>query len=360
VEGRVSGIAARCLNAVLGALALQGCAFMLVSLALGLSVDAAFVLRLAFVLPVAALVTNVLLGPLRADLQDLEQLTARATAAQAGVASLPARTAEVAPLLESVALLASRAGELETTAADARSAVLEAERLRTSFVAAMAHDLRAPLNAIIGFSDLLVMEKHDAVAPAQRPSVEIIRRSAQDLLVLLDQILDWAKLEAGLIELHKAPTALASVLHEAAEEAERRSADRGLTVALDLPSDLPAANVDALRVKQALLGLLDHATRAPDEPRVTLSARVRASESGGACVRVELRDPQLSVRQADQPAFFEAFRPSYAPTGRRVAGLGLGPALARALVRAHGGSVWFASGADGTTFTLELPIDGAV
>jgi signal transduction histidine kinase len=63
------------------------------------------------------------------------------------------------------------------------------------------------------------------------------------------------------------------------------------------------------------------------------------------------------VREADQAGFFEAFRPSYAPSGRRVAGLGLGPALARALIQAHGGSVWFVSQADtGTTFTLELPL----
>jgi signal transduction histidine kinase len=75
-------------------------------------------------------------------------------------------------------------------------------------------------------------------------------------------------------------------------------------------------------------------------------------------VRIELNDPELHVRAADHDSFFEAFRPSYAPSGRRVTGLGLGPALARALVRAHGGEVWFASRADkGTTFSAEFPIE---
>jgi two-component system sensor histidine kinase BarA len=71
-----------------------------------------------------------------------------------------------------------------------------------------------------------------------------------------------------------------------------------------------------------------------------------------------VHDPQLVIREVDQAAFFEPFRPSYAPSGRRVAGLGLGPALAKALIRAHGGEVSFSSKPDsGTTFQLELPLD---
>jgi two-component system sensor histidine kinase BaeS len=108
---------------------------------------------------------------------------------------------------------------------------------------------------------------------------------------------------------------------------------------------------------QALLGLLDHAVRTDGNPPVTVTTEeVAADGSSPAGARVTLRDPGLRVRDQDQPGFFEAFRPSFEPSGRRVPGLGVGPAVARALIRAHGGDVWFASDAErGTTFTLDLP-----
>jgi signal transduction histidine kinase len=187
--------------------------------------------------------------------------------------------------------------------------------------------------------------------------VDLIRRSAFDLLVLLDEILEWARSEAGQIALERAPVALDEIVLEVTREARVRSAGRGLFVQTAIAEDLPPVQVDRTRIVQALLGLLDHATRAPDRPRVTLSAWLAKDEQGKPSVRLELRDPQLCVREADHGSFFEAFRPSYAPSGKRVSGLGLGPALARALIRAHGGEVWFSSEADtGTTFVVELPL----
>jgi two-component system sensor histidine kinase RpfC len=129
-------------------------------------------------------------------------------------------------------------------------------------------------------------------------------------------------------------------------------------VSLAVEPDLPHVSIDPERMKQALLGLLDHATRETDQPRVDVSARLHSDGGVAPRIRIELLDPRLQVREADHGSFFEAFRPSYAPSGRRVAGLGLGPALGRALVRAHGGSVWFVSRAGaGTTFSLEIPLD---
>ena len=253
-------------------------------------------------------------------------------------------------------ILRARMDELEKISTKARNEAEEAERLRASFLAAMGHDLRGPLNSILGFAELLVMPGVDAVAPSQRASVDIIRRRASDLLVLLDQILDWAKFEAGQIDLELEPLSLSSVITEAASEAMMRSAERGLYVQCSVADDLPAVRGDRHRLQQALLGLLDHGTRAPDRPRVTLSAWLARDERSKLSVRIEVRDPSLCIREADHQSFFEALRPSYAPSGKRVAGLGLGPALARALIRAHGGEVWFSSQADtGTTFAVELP-----
>jgi signal transduction histidine kinase len=356
MDGTMTRVSSRCLAAVLMPLALDAAVLWLLSALRGAGTEATWVLGLLCVLACAALATTLLLRPLRSDLQ---LITALATGDEHLVrgAARP-RTAECSGLLDGVALVRARSIELEGAQASARRAVEEAERLRVSFVAAMGHDLRGPLNGITGFSDLLVMEGHDAVGPAQRPSVEIIRRSAQDLLVLLDQILDWARLAAGQITLEPTTVRLQDVIADAVRDAVARSADRGLRVELHVDKAVPALQVDRARLAQALLGLMDHGTRASDQPRLTLSARlVVADDQRPRAVRIELHDPQLCVREADQSGFFEAFRPSYAPSGRRVAGLGLGPALARALIRAHGGQVWFTSRTDtGTTFTVELPL----
>jgi signal transduction histidine kinase len=358
MEAGVKGVLARCHLALLGALALQLVALVFIVRASGAPIDAGVVVRSLCVLGIALLAVQLVLRPLRADLRALEALASRELTSSAQALIGTAHTRESALLFEAVAFLCSRSTELERVEAEARAAAQDSERLRASFVAAMAHDLRGPLNAILGFSDLMVMEGHETVSPAQRPSVEIIRRSAQDLLVLLNQILDWAKLDAGLIKLTRTPLQIEAEIIEAAQEAQSRSADRGLQVQLDVAHDLPLVSIDGERVRQALLGLMDNATRVPDRPRVVVSARLHSDGGQNPRIRIELHDPQLAVREADQGSFFEPFRPSYAPSGRRVGGLGLGPALGRALIRAHGGSVWFVSHAGtGTTFSVEIPID---
>jgi signal transduction histidine kinase len=343
----------RLLYVLLAGWVATGLALFGLSSMLGLPAQHALLALLAGLcaLPVAWL----LLEPLQADLDEVAHVAGTDSGAAAPATST--RTHEVAELMSAVRQLRARSDGLLDLQLNARRQVEGAERLRTSFLAAMGHDLRGPLNAIIGFSELLVMDDHDAVAVAQRPSVDIIRRSAHDLMVLLDQILDWAKLEAGQLGLERNPVALEAVIAEAVAEARARAADRGLQVELDVAPALPVLQADAERLRQALLGLLDHATRVAGRPTVHLRVRLLGPDDlQGERIQIELRDPQLRIRDADRDTFFQAFRPSYEPTGRRLGGLGLGPALARALLRAHGGTVWLSSRADtGTTFTAELP-----
>jgi signal transduction histidine kinase len=351
-------VAARVHLAVLAALLLGALGLQVSAAAFGLELPGTFWLIALAVLGLCAALAYALLAPLRADLAAVRELVA---ADAHGLQQVRApRCAESRALFAAIEQVRKSFGELEAELSLARAEIEQAEQLRIRFVAAMGHDLRGPLNAIIGFSDMLVLKGLDEVTEAQRPSVDIIRRSAADLLVLLEAILEWAKAEAGQIALAPGPASLADIIDEVALEARKRSADRGLRVQTSVASEVPLLHVDHERMVQALLGLLDHATRAPDRPRVTLTAWLARDESSRESVRIELVDPQLVVRQEDQPSFFEAFRPSYAPSGKRVAGLGLGPSLARTLIRAHGGEVWFASQLDtGTTFVVDLPIPAA-
>jgi len=225
--------------------------------------------------------------------------------------------------------------------------------LGLTFIAAMSHDLRTPLNAVLGFSDLLSLDKRRAWAPAQQRSFLIVHERALDLAALVDDMIDWAKLEAGELTLKLEPVYVSVLVERAHSAALQRSGARGLQLSVHVPPELDVlVQADPARCVQALLGLLDHAIRSNPGPSVQLRVQRRAAH-----VHIVVEDTGLQIRPEDQPGVFDAFRPSYAPTGQRIAGLQLGPAVARSLLRAHGGDVWFESRLGrGTTFTAALPL----
>lgn len=225
--------------------------------------------------------------------------------------------------------------------------------LGLTYIAAMSHDLRTPLNAILGFSDLLSLDTRRAWTQSQQRSFAIVHERAVDLAALIDDMIDWAKLEAGELALKPEPVRISALLERAQAAAVQRSGARGLKLRTHV---LPEADVmvhaDPARCVQALLGLLDHAIRSNPGPSVQIRVQRRAAH-----VHIHVDDQGLQIRPEDQPGVFDAFRPSYAPTGQRIAGLQLGPAVARSLLRAHGGDVWFESRPGrGTTFTAALPL----
>jgi K+-sensing histidine kinase KdpD len=226
----------------------------------------------------------------------------------------------------------------------------------------MGHDLRGPLNNIVGFADLLVMDglgEMRGVGESQRPSVEIIRCAAQDLLALLEQMIAWARLQSGPLALDRKPLQVAELIQLVRAEAERRAASRKVVLRA-MPAPGLTLHVDKKQMLAAVMGVLDPSIRSGRAAEITLQLEQSpADELGVRHLLFHLRDQGLRVRDDDHEGFFEAFRPSFAPSGQRIAGLGVGPALARALVRAHGGDVWLSSRIDtGTTFTLSVPQDG--
>lgn len=258
-----------------------------------------------------------------------------------------------------MAVVASLVQEAERTVAgdDAdRDQVDSAQHLRVNFVASMGHDLRGPLNNMLGFADLLLLDDAEPVSATQRASLHRIRQRTLDLLSLIDDMLDWARLEAGRMTLEKAPQTLAKVVQGALGVATSRAAGRAFSVDVGvLPGDL-ILEVDLARLQHAIVAVMGAAIRADHAEPLSLSARV-VGPAGRGLRRIEIivTDPGLVVRDEDQRGFFEAFRPSYAPSGKRIAGIGLGLACARALLRAHGGDLRFTSQAgSGTEFILSV------
>jgi signal transduction histidine kinase len=260
-------------------------------------------------------------------------------------------------LADAVNELADRLGERAAAEDRARQSIEDLQRSKTHFMASMSHDLRSPLNAILGFSELLSTSSD--LTPAQRESIDTITESGGELLQLLNDVVDSARFEAGRLPLYREWTPSVEILTEAVRLG-RQVIDRSdLKLEAELQPGLPPVYVDRERIVQAVLCLFRHAARAMTHGTVQLIARVARGPNGDE-VRVAVIDRSQGIRAEDRERIFEAFREIAEPSGRRIGGMGLGLSLARALVNAHGGEVFCESREhEGTTFTVSLPIQGA-
>jgi signal transduction histidine kinase len=321
--------------------------------ALGLGVSGSLLMA------VAAGVTAIRLSsPLRRDLDLLRQgIDARA----AGEAEAKLVRSDADPLVTSIArAVETRVRALRASAMQeqrATSSIAETQRAKTIFMASMSHDLRGPLNSILGFSELLSSGIGGQLAEGQRESVAVIQRSGSELLELLNDIIDSARLDAGRLPLRREWTPCVELLTEAIQKgrdmvALRTGTGKGFTIVEELQPGLPPVHVDSQRVVQALLCIFRHATRAMEGGAIQLSAR-----KVEAAVQVTVRDSGTTVMGDDRERVFEAFRALTSASGRRIGGMGLSLSLARALVRAHGGDVFYDASSDsGTTFHVSIPI----
>jgi len=254
-------------------------------------------------------------------------------------------------IMLAVALVISHLMEKGRREAEARAALAleaESERLRSTLLASISHDLRTPLAVLTGASSTLA-EQGDRLAASEREALAAsICRQARDLSEHMDKVLQMTRLEAGAIRLERDWASLAEI---AASVLDRLS-DRlsGHRLMLDLPPDLPLVRVDAALVEQAIANLLDNAARhTPPGTVVRLRARHEGSE---LVVSVEDFGPGLGEAQLEQ--LFEKFHRGAAEASGR--GVGLGLAICRAIVKLHGGRAWAEPNpGGGICFRFSLP-----
>jgi signal transduction histidine kinase len=267
------------------------------------------------------------------------------------------------PLLREIdARLRRRAREVSDVVKQdqrARAAIDHARELRTRFMASMSHELRSPLNSIVGFAQLLEEGMDGELAEGQRESVQMIRRGAEELIRLLTDVLDLARLEAGKLHLDREWVPSVELLTEAVTRGQAMVEGRDVEIEAELQPGLPAVRVDRRRILQSVLALFRHASLAMRRTTIRLRARVAPGPPGpDPQLRLELYDAVGAIPAAEVARIFEAFQEITAPTGRRVGGLGMALSLSRELVRLHGGEVWADSvpGA-GTIICVALPLE---
>jgi PAS domain S-box-containing protein len=229
-----------------------------------------------------------------------------------------------------------------------------ANRSKSEFLANISHELRTPLNAIIGFSEVMRDEIFGPIGPPQyRAYLGDVLVSANHLLEVINDILDVAKAEAGKLDLRETTVPLARIVHIAARLVEERALRGSLTLALELPEELPPLFVDERKLKQILINLLTNAIKfTPQGGRITVGARF--AEDGD--LLVEVADTGIGIAPEQIATALAPFGQVDSRLSRRYNGTGLGLPLTRALVELHGGSLALSSELEkGTTVTVRLP-----
>ncbi|MEY2472199.1 MAG: hypothetical protein QOK28_1528 [Actinomycetota bacterium] len=258
------------------------------------------------------------------------------------------------------AALDRHAGSCERTQADsdreARDQAIEASRRKSDFLATMSHEIRNPMNGVIGLTSLLLDTRLDA---EQRDFAEGVKSAGEALMAIINDILDLSKIEADKLELETIDFSLLEIINESAALLAEAAGRKGLRLETDYDVALPQAlRGDPGRVRQVLLNLASNAIKFTETGSVTLRARLASETDEAVTVRLEVSDTGPGIRDTDRAAIFEPFRQADASTTRRFGGTGLGLAISTRLVEAMGGQIGLDTELDhGTTFwcTVELP-----
>jgi signal transduction histidine kinase len=260
-----------------------------------------------------------------------------------------ARFANVHELLEAVDALGGvfrQFAGAQQRSIDAREAT---ERMRGLLLASMSHDLKAPLNAVLGFAELV---GRNPLTDPQKESLAIIEQRGRELLMLIDTILDSARVEAGELEVSPEPTHVGDVVMSSVLEARDLAVGTDVQIQGEIQPGMPTLLVDGTRIVQALTAVVMTAARFTDKGVVPVRATLPDT---GARLRIEVETSGEGLPVGEREKIFDAFKS--AESARRHGGLGLGLQLARSILEIHGGTIEVDNtDRGGMVFRIWLPV----
>jgi signal transduction histidine kinase len=226
------------------------------------------------------------------------------------------------------------------------------EQHKTEFMSLISHELRTPLNAIIGYAQMLTEGFSGTLSEQQHADVQTITESAGQLLHMVEETLDLARIDAQRFPIYMDSVAFDEVIRRAVADIRLTAEQKGLNIKIEIAEDAPVVRTDPDRVRQILMNLLSNAVKFTDAGFIQIS--VERVEAGSA--QVSVADTGIGFDVASFPHLFDEFRQADASTTRTHGGSGLGLAIAKRIAQRLGGTIGVTSTpGEGSTFWFRLP-----
>ncbi|WP_159565154.1 two-component sensor histidine kinase BarA [Budvicia diplopodorum] len=238
----------------------------------------------------------------------------------------------------------------------AKKRAQEAARIKSEFLANMSHELRTPLNGVIGFTRQTLKT---TLTPTQTDYLQTIERSANNLLNIINDVLDFSKLEAGKLVLEHIPFSLRDTVDETAILLAHSAHQKCLEMTLNINNDVPDSVIgDPLRLQQVIMNLLGNAIKFTEQGNIDINIELHNRNDNSVDIEVQVQDTGIGISERQQSQLFQAFRQADASISRRHGGTGLGLVITQRLVNEMGGDISFHSQLNqGSTFWFRINLE---
>ena len=238
----------------------------------------------------------------------------------------------------------------------AKKRAQEAARIKSEFLANMSHELRTPLNGVIGFTRQTLKTTLNAT---QRDYLNTIERSANNLLSIINDVLDFSKLEAGKLVMESIPFPLRATLDEVVILLAQSAHEKGLELTLNIQNDVPDNAIgDPLRIQQIMVNLLGNAIKFTERGNIDVRVEKRSLSNNRVELEVQIHDTGIGISEKQQSQLFQAFRQADTSISRRHGGTGLGLVITQKLINEMGGEISFHSRLNhGSTFWFHISLE---